>query len=252
MPVPTQTCAKILLGAAAALLTGCAQASWTGQGELGLVMARGNANTESANLKLNLTSDLGRWKNSGMARVLYGRSNDIQSAERWEMLWQTEFRLHGQPFIFGSVRHEEDEFGGFSYQSTASTGLGYNFIDTTTTRLSASLGAGYRKLQGQLIVRDPSGEVIERIEGQTSEDAMGKAGLNYRQRLTNNNTLINNFLVETGTNNTMATNDLSLQLAMTRKLALGVGYSVRHNAQPPEGLKETDQLTTVNLVYKLE
>lgn len=242
--------AAVLLNAL--LLSLPAQANWTGQGEFGLVMSRGNTNADTGNLKFNFTTEFPRWKHSAMARLLYGQSNGIQAAERWETAWQTEFRLNNRPFVFGSVRFEEDEFGGFASQSTASTGLGYNLIETRSTTLSCSFGAGYRRAQSQQLMRDEAGNVIERIAGDVTENAVSKAGLNYRQQLTESTTIINNFLVESGTSNTLAQNDLALQVAMTRKLALGIGYSLRHNAQPPQGLKETDQLTTVNLVYKIQ
>ena len=39
---------------------------------------------------------------------------------------------------------------------------------------------------------------------------------------------------------------------MTDVLALAVGFSVRHNTDPPVGFEETDTLTTVNLVYEIK
>lgn len=38
---------------------------------------------------------------------------------------------------------------------------------------------------------------------------------------------------------------------MNTRLALAVGYAVRHNTDPSEGFEETDTLTTVNLVYEI-
>ena len=35
-------------------------------------------------------------------------------------------------------------------------------------------------------------------------------------------------------------------------LALAVGYSVRHNTDPPVGFEKTDTLTTINLVYEIK
>ena len=58
--------------------------------------------------------------------------------------------------------------------------------------------------------------------------------------------------VEAGADNTFAQNDLSLQVKMTDVLALAVGFSVRHNTDPPVGFEETDTLTTVNLVYEIK
>ena len=48
-----------------------------------------------------------------------------------------------------------------------------------------------------------------------------------------------------------ASNELALQVKMSDKFALSVGFGVRHNTDPPAGLEKTDTLTTVNLVYAL-
>ena len=40
-----------------------------------------------------------------------------------------------------------------------------------------------------------------------------------------------------------------MQVAMSKTLALKVGYQVRHNTDVAPGLKATDQLVTTNLVY---
>jgi putative salt-induced outer membrane protein len=35
-------------------------------------------------------------------------------------------------------------------------------------------------------------------------------------------------------------------------LALALGYTVRHNTDPPVGFEKTDTLTTINLVYEMK
>jgi putative salt-induced outer membrane protein len=42
------------------------------------------------------------------------------------------------------------------------------------------------------------------------------------------------------------------QVKMTDVLALAVGFSVRHNTDPPVGFDETDTLMTVTLVYEIK
>ena len=44
-------------------------------------------------------------------------------------------------------------------------------------------------------------------------------------------------------------NDAGLQVDINKKLALKVGYQLRHNTDAPGGAKKTDQLMTTNLVY---
>jgi putative salt-induced outer membrane protein len=76
--------------------------------------------------------------------------------------------------------------------------------------------------------------------------------LDYDHKLTATTSVLDKFVVEAGSNNTFAQNDIAVQLKVTDVLALAVGYSVRHNTDPRAGFEKTDTLTTVNLVYELK
>lgn len=134
----------------------------------------------------------------------------------------------------------------------ASVGAGYKFIDSERTQLSATLGAGFRRLRPEQLIKDAAGNVIARIKGEASDDIVANAGLAYQQQITASTKLIDKFLVESGSENTFAQNDFSIEVAMTDTLALSLGYSVRHNTDPPAGLEKTDRQTTANLVYNLK
>lgn len=243
---------QLIIAAAVVLAVPCAHADWGGQGEVGFVMARGNTDSDSANVKLDLSTQSDKWKHALGFTALYGESNQVKSAERWDLRWQTDYRLNERLFVFGALRYEQDRFSGFEYQAILSSGLGYRFIDTETTRLTGSLGLGYRMLRPEILIRDAQGNVIQRIRGESSDAAVASGGMQFEHALTANTKVIDKLLVESGSGNTFASNELALQVSMTDKLALSVGYAVRHNTDPPPGLDETDQLTTLNLVYKIQ
>ncbi len=41
-------------------------------------------------------------------------------------------------------------------------------------------------------------------------------------------------------------------MKVSDRIALSLGYAVRHNTDPPAGFKKTDTLSTVNLVYEVK
>ena len=55
--------------------------------------------------------------------------------------------------------------------------------------------------------------------------------------------------MEAGSTNTFAGNDLALEVKMSERFGLSLGYGVRYNSDPPPGLESTDTLMTVNLSY---
>lgn len=236
-------CVAMVLG----LGSGAVHAEWKGKAEAGVVLSRGNTETTTANAKIDLSNDLVDWKHNFFLAGLYAQSeveNDLgeqekqTTAERYETRWQSDWKFTERAFWFGGVRYEDDEFSGFEYQASATTGLGYKFIETDRTKLTAQLGTGYRRLK-------------DAETGEESGDVVARGDVAFEYKLTGNTKLIDKFIVEAGSDNTLIGNDIALEVMMSDKFALSVGYGVRYNSDPPPELRTTDTLTTVNLVYTL-
>jgi len=222
---------------------------WTGKGQAGYVSTQGNTESKSANAALDMSYFDGPWNHMFHLGGLYGQNSGYVSAERWDTLWQTNYSLTTDLYTFGGLRYAHDLFSGFDYQASASAGLGYKFINTDSTKLSAQLGVGYQVLRPEDIVKDSVGEVTARYLQPSENSVIGTLGVNYSQALTKTTTLSDIVLVNSGSINTLATNTLALTVKMSTKLALSLGYNLQDNTSPPPGLKKVDTLETVNLVY---
>ncbi len=235
---------------AAALAALPAHADWTGKGEAGLVIATGNTETENANAKLQFANEIGKWKHQFGGSALYASSDDEgTTAQRWEAFEQSDYNFSPRNFWFGAARYEDDEFSGFEYQAIVSTGIGHKFIDTDVTKFTGTAGVGYKVFETRDAF-DDAGVLIE--PGDRDSEVVFRGTLDYDHQLTATTSVLDKFVVEAGSNNTFLQNDLALQVKMTDVLALAVGYSVRHNTDPPVGFEKTDTLTTINLVYELK
>jgi putative salt-induced outer membrane protein len=228
------------------------QAQWSGKAELGYLQSGGNTEAASANSKFDLTHEGAKWRNIYSLGALYSENAEFATAERYEARYQADFKINDRLSWFGALRGEQDHFSGFAYQATASSGASYKIIDSPTTKLSASLGAGYRRSKSETLVKSDAGEVLDRIEGEIGTDAVGTLSSNYEHELTSNTKVTNKLLAETGSDNTAVQNDVALQVSMTPSFALAVGFGVRYNSDPPPLSESTDTLTTVNLVYNIQ
>jgi putative salt-induced outer membrane protein len=222
---------------------------WLGKGQLGYVGTQGNTDSKSLNAALDMTEYNGPWKHAAHLGALYGSQAGITSANRWDLGWQSDYKVNARLFGFGALRYLDDKFGGFQYQGSATAGVGYKFVDTDTFKLAGQLGAGYRSAKPQAITKDTSGAVISRTYGSTQGDAIVTAGLDYWQALTKTTTLTDKLMVESGKDNTLITNALALTVKMSDKLALGVGYAIQDNTKAVAPVKKLDAIETVNLVY---
>ena len=220
----------------AVFASGTAQADWSGKGELGGVVARGNTETETINAKIDMTQELERWKHQAGFSMLRTVNDNVTSANRWELRGESDYKLTDRSYVFGALRYEDDEFTDYKYQATASLGYGYKFIDTDRTKLDGKIGAGYRFSE-------------LRLTGENANDAIARGQVHFSHQLTGTTAIVDKFLVEAGSDNTFLQNILSLEVKMTDALALGVSYEVRHNTDVLPGTEKTDQIFTANLVF---
>jgi putative salt-induced outer membrane protein len=225
------------------------QGTWIGKGQLGFLSSHGNSDSESLNANVDLLRYDGPWKNEIYVGGLYGKNSGIVSAERWETRGQSNYTVSGDLFAFGGLRYEHDLFDGFQYQYSLTGGMGYKLINTDATKLTAQVGAGYRRLRPEVIVKDPTGEVISRTPLDATGEAIGTIGVDFSHAFTKTTSLTNKFLMESGSSDTLLHDELALIVKMSDKLALSVGYGITDNTKPPAPLKKLDTVATVNLVF---
>ncbi len=251
-PSATTIAGRIVIAAAAAMTGVHAHAQWSSKSQAGFVMARGNTETETANAKFEIDYEVEKWKHSFDSSLLYGQSSDVTTGERWDAKWQSDNKISERSFWFGSLRYEDDRYSGFDYQATASVGAGRDFIENDDTKLSIQLGVGVRRLRPEELVRNELLEVIDRIPGQIEDDLVGNGTLKFEHAFNESTKVLNTLLVESGSANTLAQNELALQVQMSRLFALAVGFKVRNNTQPPPEQESMDTLTTLNLVFEVK
>jgi putative salt-induced outer membrane protein len=221
---------------------------WTGKAQFGFLNSHGNSNAESINGNVDMIRHDAAWKNEVYVGGLYGRSSGVVSAERWETRMQSNYTFSDGIFAFGGLRYEHDLFDGFQYQASATGGVGDKFIDTVDTKLTGQIGAGYRRLRPEIVFKDPTGVVTSRQLQNASGEAIGTAGVDFSHALTKTTVLTDKFLVEAGSSNTLLHDEIAVNVKVSDKLALSVGYGITDNTHPPGTTKKLDTVATVNLV----
>jgi len=213
-----------------------ALAEWSGDGDLGVVVARGNTDTDTISARLAVKKVQDKWEHNAGLAFLRSTNAGITNAERFQITGQSNFAIDEHSYYFGSLRYEDDKFSGFDYQSSVTGGYGRKFIDTEVATLKGELGIGYRQTK---------------LETFGSEgDAILRAAMNYTRVLTDTTSFSNDTLVESGSNNSFAQNITGLSVRINDSMAMKLGFEVRYNSEVPVGLKSTDTITTINLNYK--
>lgn len=214
-----------------------AHADWTGKGEIGASFASGNSENEAVNASLEMKNKLDSWEHIAGFAGNYGADGDETTAERWELRGQSNYSFNEKTYWFGAGRYEDDRFSSYSFQASLSTGLGYKFVNTDTTKFWVQGGIGYRFAE----LED---------SGKSEDGVIFRGDLGFEHQLTETTKIVDRFLVEAGSDNTYYQNDLGLEVTISGALGLRVGYQVRHNTDVQPGVENTDTLMTVGLLYE--
>jgi putative salt-induced outer membrane protein len=226
---------------------------WSGKGQAGYVMSRGNSDTDSANAKLDVNYLQGAWQHTLSFDALFGRNSGITSSERWDGRFQSNYKITPQLYTFGALAYQNDKFSGFQYQESLTAGMGYKLFDSSALKFALQVGVGYRQSRSEtLVYGDPANatDVTGRVlDPDTQRDLVGTFGWDFLYQFNTSTKVTDKLVSEIGSSNTSIRNDLALEVKMSKKLSLAAGYSVLENTTPAAGVKHVDQITTLNLVY---
>ena len=241
-----------------------ANGGWSGSGEFGFASATGNSRSQNLNGKLNLNQENDQWKNNFYVEMLRSKSQQsvvnasgatVQqfnaTANRYDGGASVGYKLDPRSYIVTAARYDHDDFGANIWQGVLSVGYGYIALKDDTNELSFEIGPGYKRYRPAAVETVVGGVEQPQQVTSTQSEPIARGLVNFKHKLTDNTAIEDTFLTEAGTKNTYMQNDAGLAVSVTRKLALKVGFQVRHNSSVLPGIRKNDTLTTTNLVYKL-
>jgi putative salt-induced outer membrane protein len=236
---------------------------WSGSGEFGFASATGNSRSQNLNAKLGLNQENDQWKNTFYVDALRSKSqqkvvdtagNTITefntTANRYDGGASVGLKLDPRSYIVGAARYEHDDFGANRWQGVVSLGYGYIALKDERNELSFEIGPGYKRYQPADVNVQVNGVTVPQHQASVSE-GVARGLVNYKFKITDNTSFEDTFLMEAGSKNSYLQNDAGVAVSVTRKLALKVGFQLRHNSNVLPGVRKSDTLTTTNLVYSL-
>jgi putative salt-induced outer membrane protein len=223
---------------------------WAMRALAGYSRTGGTTDTSAANALFHMAHVMGDWKLLFGIDGLYGSTRGQTTAQAWDTYFQGNYNFTPRLFWYGALRYDDNRFSGFAYQATAATGMGYQFIKSDDTKLTGQLGVGARRLRPEMLTLNEVGAIVSSTELAATTDAVLDAAVTFEHDFNQYTKLLANAAVEYGTDNTMTTYGIALQVKMSETLSLAAGYQLVHNSQPPAGVAQSSSLTTLNLVYE--
>lgn len=210
-------------------------AHWTGQGELGGFLSAGNSDTKGLAAGLALTRETAEWRLNLRANADYQRSNGATSAEQFSAAIEPNYKVDEHLFFYGLGQYERDPFQGFDARYIVSGGIGYRPIATDNIKLDLKAGPAWRYTD---------------FVSATDESALtGLGSANLLWKLSPTLSLNEAASVLMQSDKSTLTALTSVDAKINGSLSARLSYQLRHETNPPAGLKNTDTLSRMTLVY---
>ena len=138
-------------------------------------------------------------------------------------------------YLFATGDWRQDQFSGYSRQSTEAIGYGRKLVNTDKQMLSVEGGLG--KKQATL------------TNGTDVDEGIVHGGLDYLLHLGETSLLTQKLLLEVGDKNRYTESTSAIKAKIRGNLALVASYVIKSNSDVPVGIEKTDRYTAISLEY---
>lgn len=217
--------------------------NWTFRTELSYVKTSGNSSAETAAAKIEvaLKEDTNRFH----IKVHYIRSLNDGVARVEKLMGESKYEhiFSGSFFGYIGMDYLRDRFAGFKHRLSVGPGFGFDIVNTKKHILKVYLSAVY---------------FYEKYSADTlaSEQFFSsKAGLSYEWKIRENifvKSLTNFALSFKNSDKYYINQEITLEVAMTNKLSLGISYVLNYQNLPSlDDIKRTDTTFHTSLILTL-
>ena len=208
---------------------------WKADAELGFIKTGGNTETETLNLKGNVSNSNDARTHIGKVESTRTKDASGTTADRLFLSGKSEFNLDATSYLFGLITYEDDKFSGYDQVTTETAGYGRKLITDDTLKLKAEIGAGAKQAKLTAGGDDDSGIVraAAELEWLPAETA----------------TVTEELSVESGGGITVTKSITALKNSVSNKLSSKISYTYKHTSDVAPGIKNSDTELAVTLVY---
>ncbi|WP_394147630.1 YdiY family protein [Shewanella atlantica] len=223
---------------------------FTAEVEAGFQLNTGNTDSTSFNGRTKLVYDTKKMKQEGTVKAYFAADDEKTTSEKYDIQIQSSYKLDndtaylGGGYVFGRGDFTIDRFGSYTQISTVSTGYGFDAISDHSTKLSLEVGPGYRYNMPIETDAEPDPEA--------NRDVILRTAIKFEQKLQEYTSLNADLTAEAGEDNSTLTLDMNYKNTLFQDWAFKIGVNVKYTDVVPEGTKQTDTITTFNLLYTFQ
>lgn len=231
----------LIVSAVCALFSAVTYAGYTNESELGILIAKGNSDSESWNVKETaglIWDELNLLKFTG--RYLQTKSKNVENARYWSGGLRYDRSLSERLGVFIGEIIESDKYAGYNQKYNSDIGARYSLIKETKLIWNAEIGYRYT-VENQLTEVQKK---LNYIRGYTEAIKNWTSGVSTKLwfEYLPNLTVASDYQMNS---------ELSITAAFNSIFSIKTGYLLRYDNLPNAGaVAKTDTLLTTALVAK--
>jgi len=208
-----------------------------GSFDVGATFSNGNSKEQSIqsnfDLDYHFTKEI---SNILKARAENKEQNEVRTKEEYFVNNQTRQSIDKLHFKFSELQFVSDRFGGYNYRVSQTIGLGKKLVDSKRYKVSVQAGVGLR--QSKL------------INGEKRNSPTLNFGSNINLKINEHVTFEEFLSVSADNYATIIRSDANLKILVSKKLYFKLGVLIERTSTVPEGTKNSDITTGIQLGYE--
>lgn len=216
---------------------------FTAEIEAGFQLNTGNTESSSFNGRTKLVYDTDSTRQEATIKGYFAADDEKTTSEKYDLQLQSSYKFYSG-YVFGRGDFTWDKFGSYTRVSTISGGYGFDPISNSSTKLSLEVGPGYRYNLPISTDNIPNPEA--------NKDVILRTAAKFEQKLQEYTSLNADLTSEVGEDNNTLTLDMSYKNTLFQDWAFKIGVNIKYTQVVPEGSKQTDTITTFNLLYTFQ
>ena len=211
--------------------------------EAGFQLNTGNTDSTSFNGRTKFVYDTATATQEGTLKAYYAADDEGTTAERYDVEAQSNYKLQSG-YVLANGQFTWDQFGAYTNRYTFVSGYGFDAINSGGTKLSLEVGPGYRYSLPIETDEDPNPTA--------DKEVIMRARARFEQQIHEYTTFNADLTTEIGATNNLVTLDVSYKNTLFQDWAFKVGFKMEYNENVGEDSKQTDTITTFNLLYTFQ
>ncbi len=215
------------------------------EAEFGYQSHSGNSNSQSLNSRFSTEYLTGRYRLFGEWQFYLLYKDGIEDKRQSAYDAQADYKLGQKTYLYTSFKGYDSRYNAYFKDYTLSSGLGYQLVNTEALIIEAEAGPGFRYQEPNLDEIDDDDIIFP--ENVDEGIFRGKLSLNWQ--IIDTLSFASHVTIVAGTSNTRVDSEISVTNAITEDIALKLVHARQYHDRVPNGLRNTDSVFTVNLLF---